>query len=562
MRENIEQLIEREASQASLPVETSLQITRLEKKESQSIWRRCKRYFFTEDVSPDNYPIIDLQRRATWLGLAIILQAINEIDHKFYLRFLSFLRPWAGVVSFILILGSFVAMWMAFRTIKLKRPARRSRSSFLYHARPRLWQRLILVGVLITSIGGGIQFGRSIVLSFLLPPQYSNDGTSLDINAAALLVQGRNPYTDSDILHLVRQFPIEPYWTTPLRVGQFANRLNYPSYTELRSVLDTDLKAGHAPEFESKVSYPALSFLTLVPFVLLNIFNVLPFYLFCYLVLLVIAWKVVRPELRPWVVLLWLANVSMWSSVVGGNLDIFNILLIVLAWLLRERGLWSALFLGLALATKQITWFFIPFYMIMVWRQHNFMEVVRRLSIAGGIALAINLPFILWNPHAWLAGILAPIADPMFPLGVGIIGPSLTPLLPIFPSWVYNALEIGAMSLVLLWYWHMCKERPEAAMLLAVIPLFFAWRSLPSYFACSAYPLFMLLAAKTFAQKSKQPRRTVDQPVRIPFDHEEPVLSGTPASVGVQAALQGIYYLRTWATARLASILPGLISMR
>ncbi len=557
MRENMEQVIEREASQASLP-----QITGSEKRESRGRWQRLIRYFFTEDASPDNYPIIDLQRRATWLGVALILQAVNEIDRKYYLPFLPFLRPWAGAVSFILILGSIVAMWMAFRTTTLKQQARRSRGSFLYHARPHRWQRVILGCLLVTSLAGAIQFGGSIVLSFFLPPQYTNDGTSLDINAAALLVEGRNPYTDSDIVHLARQFPIKPYWTTPLRQGQFANRLNYPTFTELRSVLDTDLKAGHAPEFESKVSYPALSFLTLVPFVWLNISNVLSFYLFCYLVLLLVAWKVVRPELRPWVLLLWLANVSMWTSVVGGNLDIFNILLIVLAWLLRERGWWSALLLGLALTTKQLTWFFIPFYVIMVWRQYNFMEVLRRLAIAGGVALAINLPFILWNPDAWLAGILAPIADPMFPLGAGLIGLSLTPLLPIFPPWLYDALEIGAMLFALLWYWHLCKERPESAMVLAVLPLFFAWRSLPSYFYCSAYPLFILLAVKAFAGKSKQPRQAVDQPVRLPFDHDEPVISDTPAPVGVQAALQGIYYLRNWATAKLASILPGLSSMR
>jgi len=199
---------------------------------------------------------------------------------------------------------------------------------------------------------------------------------------------------------------------------------------------------------------------------------------------------------------------------------------------------------------------------MMVWRQYNFMEMVRRLAIAGGVALAINLPFILWNPHAWLAGILAPIADPMFPLGAGIIGLSLTPFLPIFPPWLYDVLEIGAILFALLWYWRLCKERPEAAMLLAVLPLFFAWRSLPSYFYCSAYPLFILLAVKAFAGKSKQPRQAVDQPVRLPFDHDEPVISDTPAPVGVQAALQGIYYLRNWATAKLASILPGLSSMR
>jgi len=31
---------------------------------------------------------------------------------------------------------------------------------------------------------------------------------------------------------------------------------------------------------------------------------------------------------------------------------------------------------------------------------------------------------------------------------------------------------------------------------LGVLPLFLAWRSLPSYFYCVAYPLFILLAAR------------------------------------------------------------------
>src|SRR5262249_55887925 len=125
MRENMEQLIEREASQASLLVEASLQITRSVQKEIRSIWGRLKRYFLAEDVSPEHDPIIDLQRRGTWLALALILQAINEIYLKYSLPFLPFLNLWAGMVSFILILGTLVAMWMAFRKIRLKQPARR-----------------------------------------------------------------------------------------------------------------------------------------------------------------------------------------------------------------------------------------------------------------------------------------------------------------------------------------------------------------------------------------------------------------------------------------------------
>ena len=562
MRENTGQVIVREISEAPLPEDTTFtHITRTKGVFDQSRWR-WMRHFFTDDTSPDNHTIIDLQRRATWIGVAIILQALNEIPRKYYLPAIPFMYPWAAFIPFILVLGSIAAMYLAFRSPKRKRQGEQSPGSDQTNPRPHRWQRIILVCVLLTSIAGIVILGRGVALSFFMPPIYSNDGTSLDTNAAILLVEGRNPYTDSNIIDVVREFPIEAYWTTPLRVGQFANLLVYPSTTDFRSVLDTDLKAGSAPEFESKVSYPALSFLTLVPFIWLNIYNVLAFYLLCYAVLVAIAWKVARSELRPWIILLSLANVSMLVSVSSGNLDVFNILLVAVAWLLRERGWWSAIFLGLALSSKQISWFFVPFYAIMIWRQYNIVESVRRLTIAGIVALLINLPFILWNFHAWAAGVMAPMADPMFPEGVGIIGLSTTPLLPFFPQLVYDVLELAAMLVALLWYWRICKERPEAAMVLAVIPLFFAWRSLSSYFYCAAFPLFMLMAVRTLPAKRRRTLPILEQSM-LWFDHNEPVMHEVPAAVGTRVAFQGlgIDSYRDRVTTKLAFVWRGFSSI-
>jgi len=449
---------------------------------------RWMRYFFTEDVSPDNRRIIELQRRAVWIAVAFILQALNEIDHNWYI---PYLMSFGSLIPLALMLGSFIAMWMALRPASSRLNGIEAEEK----NQPRQWQRIVLLLTLILSLFGLGVLGWSMILSFSAP-RFTNDGTSLDTNAAILLLEGRNPYVDSNMLDLARKFPIQPDWTTPLRTGQLADRLQYPTIAELQSVLDTDMKAGTAPEFESKVSYPVLSFLTLVPFALFKNYNVLPFYVLSYLVLVAVAWKVSRPELRPWVLLLSMANIPMWSSTVGGNLDVFSTLLIVMVWLLRDKRWASSVFLGLALASKQTAWFFIPFYAIMVYRQYGFKEAIYRLLIAGGLGLAINLPFILWDAHAWLAGIMAPMADPMFPLGVGMINLSITHLLPFFPSWVYAGLEAGAMMVSLAWYWRISRERPEAAMLFAVVPLFFAWRSLPSYFYCAAYPIFILISNK------------------------------------------------------------------
>ncbi|HEY4387714.1 MAG TPA: glycosyltransferase 87 family protein, partial [Ktedonobacteraceae bacterium] len=215
-----------------------------------------------------------------------------------------------------------------------------------------------------------------------------------------------------------------------------------------------------------------------------------------YLALIFVAWKVIRPELRPWLILLSLANIPMWSSTVGGNLDVFYTLLIVLVWLCREKRWQSAALLGLAIASKQIAWFFTPYYLIMVWRTYGFKEAVYRGIIASGVALAVNLPFIIWNAHAWLSGVMAPMADPMFPLGVGVISLSTSHLIPYLSQTVYTVLELLGIIVCLGIYWRICRKYPEAAMLLGVIPLFFAWRSLSSYFYCVAYPLFILLAVR------------------------------------------------------------------
>ncbi len=74
-------------------------------------------------------------------------------------------------------------------------------------------------------------------------------------------------------------------------------------------------------------------------------------------------------------------------------------------------------------------------------------------------------------------------------------------------------------------------------MLLAILPLFFAWRSLASYFACSAFPMFILLASRENTSKGSLPR---DLPVLNDPAHEtEEVLadSSETITVGSQGSL-------------------------
>ncbi len=450
-------------------------------KERLDIWMR---YFISADASPNNRHVVDLQRRALWLGVALVLQAPNE---PIFNLIIPFLGSVGSLVPFVLIFGSFVAIFMALRPSKEQEPGQQP-------FRLNRWHKIGMYLVWFAALIGAVVCVMTFVMVFL-PPRLANDGTSLDTNAAILLLEGRNPYTDSNMLAVARRFSIQPNWTTPLQIGQFADSANYPSATDMQSVFDTDLKSGKAPEFESKISYPALSFLTLLPLVLANDYNVLPFYLLSYLLLVFIGWKYASQAMRPWVIVLGLANISMWSSTYGSNLDIFTTLLVVMVWMLRDRRWTSAILLGLALASKQTSWFLAPFYAILILRTYGWKEMLIRMSAAAGVFLACNMPFIIWNPQAWLAGVLAPVIDPMFPMGVGLVGFSVTHLIPFFPKWVYTILEGAAMIGSLAWYWRVCKRMPEIAIILSVLPLFVAWRSLSSYFYCIAYPIFILLAA-------------------------------------------------------------------
>ncbi|HEU5200920.1 MAG TPA: hypothetical protein VFU32_14880, partial [Ktedonobacterales bacterium] len=242
------------------------------------------------------------------------------------------------------------------------------------------------------------------------------------------------------------------------------------------------------------VSYPALAFLVLIPLVWAGAPTVVPFYVVCLALLALIGLRFVRQDLRWWVALLFLADLPVLNSTLSGSLDLLYILLIFLAWLSYRRWWLSAALLGLALASKQIAWYYLPFYLIFIYQQYGFRDTARRLMLASVLFAALNLPFLVLNAGAWVAGVLAPVRDPMFPEGAGLIALSIGNLVPFLPREAYTLLEGLGMVGALLWYWRWGRARPEAAMVLAVLPLFLAWRSLPSYFYFCALPIALLLA--------------------------------------------------------------------
>ncbi|HEV2461577.1 MAG TPA: hypothetical protein VGS80_24745, partial [Ktedonobacterales bacterium] len=152
----------------------------------------------------------------------------------------------------------------------------------------------------------------------------------------------------------------------------------------------------------------------------------------------------------------------------------------------------SALLLGAACTIKQTAWLAVPFYVVWVWRERGAAEAGRRALIVAGVFLAINAPWIAASPGAWLTSMSLPVSLPLLPDGSGIVGLSLSGLLPLAPSWVYGVLETLAFAGAVVWYWRAAPRYPLAGLVLPLLPLFFAWRSSERYFVL--LPLAGLLA--------------------------------------------------------------------
>ncbi|TMF61534.1 MAG: hypothetical protein E6I20_13110 [Chloroflexi bacterium] len=139
-----------------------------------------------------------------------------------------------------------------------------------------------------------------------------------------------------------------------------------------------------------------------------------------------------------------------------------------------------------------MAWLVAPFYLITVVSDRGWREGGRRLLIACAVFAATNLPFVLWDWRSWLLGVLTPVVEPMFPRGAGLVFLATSGGLPLLPAVAYTALEVGAYAVCLVAAWRLRRTNPELGAVVAVVPLFFGWRSLFSYFFL--LPLFALAA--------------------------------------------------------------------
>ncbi len=122
-----------------------------------------------------------------------------------------------------------------------------------------------------------------------------------------------------------------------------------------------------------------------------------------------------RPGWRSVVVGLgavWMLSPSVqWNYIYAEPHPWWGVMAVTLASALRGRWMLSAVALGVAVATRQFAWFIAPFWGLWLWRSHDPEPALRRLVLAGAVALGLVLPFAATAPDSFWFGTLRWFSD-------------------------------------------------------------------------------------------------------------------------------------------------------
>jgi hypothetical protein len=324
----------------------------------------------------------------------------------------------------------------------------------------------------------------SAVLTSLEESFNYNDATALAHQAAENFLQGKNPYAESNIVTAMHEFNVPLNKLTPLRLGTFADSFPYPTNEELEKL---EQRMAENPdeipvELESYVCYPAGSFLIPALFLMMGISDMRIIYIVLMLPVLLYVILISPVRYRLLLSIIMIMSLELWNSLASGETGFLIFPFLLLGWILfNKHPVASAICIGLAATIKQVTWFFIPFYLILIYRTQGVKKALRSSLIILLIFAVTNLPFIISDPQLWFDSITSPMTD-KFPLGVGIITLVTSGLINLQSSLVFTIIEGLIFIGLVIWYYRNCSAYPHTGPLLAVIPLFFAWRSIWPYF--------------------------------------------------------------------------------
>ncbi|WP_152423149.1 hypothetical protein [Natrinema versiforme] len=277
-----------------------------------------------------------------------------------------------------------------------------------------------------------------------------------------LLFDGRNPYAAS------MRPAFEKYGISPAAYG-------------------THTVGG---DIVTSLSYPALSVLYFVPQTLLGVPNLNRTSVVVLLLVLGFLLHESPPRLAFLPFLVLFANPDLLRFTTGGVFDILWVLPLLLGmrYWYREQLMVAAIWVGLACAVKQTPWIVTPYLAVWLYVERDDLRTFVRdagITLGAGLGafLAPNLPFILWDPMAWLTSVFTPVAGGPALVTEGM-GPALlvqTDLLAVSKS-TFTALVALSLFGSLFAYARFFDHVKWLVWIAPAFVLWFNYRSLYNYF--------------------------------------------------------------------------------
>ena len=286
--------------------------------------------------------------------------------------------------------------------------------------------------------------------------QNITDETFIDLTAAKNFLAMINPYGFHIPISTFRQNGVPLSYLTPTMSGGYVNTLGYPS----------------------------LSFLILVPMVMLHLNPVILTVLFSSLLLFTIGLRYLKSSISyasPLAITISLLNFNVIFFSLNGINDVIWAEFLALAIIFIRRKYAGGVFFGLSLAYKQVPIFLMPFFMVYLLKTYGWKRMVQFVFSSVVTFLIFNLPFILWSPSTYFSAVLSPETSSLLGIGFGPSQLAFAGYLPFLGEKVFQYTEVAVMIILVLLYYINFQKLKYVLTALPLLFFMFNFRLLENY---------------------------------------------------------------------------------
>ena len=224
---------------------------------------------------------------------------------------------------------------------------------------------------------------------------FPSDESAIDTYAATLFLKGVNPYNAANMVNSLSIMHYPYYLGTPILTGGYVQNLEYPALSFI-AYLPTAVFSLKPPLFQES--------LTIIPILILILEYLKKGYI----------------NLMPALFLGLLSSIFILSEGLNGGNGIFWSSLVMISYIYLRKPLKSGIFFGIALSIKQIPVFVIPFFLILLLKDHGRNALGKWILAVTVIFLIINGYFIALSPADYVKSVLSPELLPIIGYGFGI----------------------------------------------------------------------------------------------------------------------------------------------